>query len=556
MTGNARNSEKEFNFTVTLTNRTDLNGTYGEMAFTDSVATFTLTDGDTKTASGLPAGTTYTVVETEENQDGYTTTKTGDTGTIAGGETAVAAFTNDRTVANGSITLQKLVAGEGADEQKDFSFTITILKTENNNDVTDIEFTGEHGGVTFTAGVATITLKHNGTVTISSLPYGTKYRIEETADAEYQTNATVGEEAVASLPVTGTITSAETISIIFTNTKIPITSVTASKVWSGVDAAQQPTAIQLTLKRQVGEDTATLATVDTAVLTKASNWASVTWDNLPVYVDATAAEKQTYTYSVVETGVYFGELDNGAVPADGWIDPDMYTVTGGTVTTDADTGAKTATITNAPVTVDVPLTKNWSAYNGSGYYWEASFQLEYVDVHVDGTPNYDGATSSYIAVPEVSEKTIHKGQDQEERTFDQLPMYHIYSNGAVYRVKYAVTEKSYSVWTGNDNTGTLILAWDETNGLTTGEDLYTMDPVHDAGDLDITVTSADDSRYYSIIVDNVPDIRTEDETIDISIRKDWDDTESLSNDRYASFKIQRMPIFTWSQNLRVKLTMG
>ena len=547
VTGNARNSEKEFNFTVTLTNRTDLNGTYGEMAFTDSVATFTLTDGDTKTASGLPAGTTYTVVETEENQDGYTTTKTGDTGTIAGGETAVAAFTNDRTVANGSITLQKLVAGEGADEQKDFSFTITILKTENNNDVTDTEFTGEHGGVTFTAGVATITLKHNGTVTISSLPYGTKYRIEETADAEYQSNATVGDEAVASLPVTGTITSAETISIIFTNTKIPITSVTASKVWSGVDAAQQPTAIQLTLKRQVGEDTATLATVDTAVLTKASNWASVTWDNLPVYVDATAAEKQTYTYSVVETGVYFGELDNGAVPADGWIDPDMYTVTGGTVTTDADTGAKTATITNAPVTVDVPLTKNWSAYNGSGYYWEASFQLEYVDVHVDGTPNYDGATSSYIAVPEVSEKTIHKGQDQEERTFDQLPMYHIYSNGAVYRVKYAVTEKSYSVWTGNDNTGTLILAWDETNGLTTGEDLYTMDPVHDAGDLDITVTSADDSRYYSIIVDNVPDIRTEDETIDISIRKDWDDTESLSNDRYASFKIQRMKSLSYRE---------
>ena len=38
--------------------------------FKDGVATFTLKDGASKTATGLPAGTTYEVTEAEANQDG------------------------------------------------------------------------------------------------------------------------------------------------------------------------------------------------------------------------------------------------------------------------------------------------------------------------------------------------------------------------------------------------------------------------------------------------------------------------------------------------------
>lgn len=79
--------EKAFTFKVTLQGGTALNGNYGDMEFVDNVATFTLKHGESKSAAGLPEGTAYTVEES--GNEGYTVTKTGDVGTIAGGETAV-----------------------------------------------------------------------------------------------------------------------------------------------------------------------------------------------------------------------------------------------------------------------------------------------------------------------------------------------------------------------------------------------------------------------------------------------------------------------------------
>lgn len=55
--------------------------------------TFYLKDGETLTIANLPAGVTYTV--TEAAADGYTTTKTGDTGKIES-SVATAAFTNTK----------------------------------------------------------------------------------------------------------------------------------------------------------------------------------------------------------------------------------------------------------------------------------------------------------------------------------------------------------------------------------------------------------------------------------------------------------------------------
>ena len=51
-----------FNFTVTLGDET-IDGTYGEMTFTDGIATFTLKDGETKSATGIPSGISYEVTE-------------------------------------------------------------------------------------------------------------------------------------------------------------------------------------------------------------------------------------------------------------------------------------------------------------------------------------------------------------------------------------------------------------------------------------------------------------------------------------------------------------
>ena len=91
--GDRGDRDAEWNFTVTLDDTT-INGTYGDMTFVDGVAQFVLKHGESKTATDLPAGVTYTVKETEANQNGYATTATGDTGTIEKDTTKTAAFTN------------------------------------------------------------------------------------------------------------------------------------------------------------------------------------------------------------------------------------------------------------------------------------------------------------------------------------------------------------------------------------------------------------------------------------------------------------------------------
>ena len=84
-------TEKDFAFTVTLSD-TSINGTYGEMTFVNGVAHFTLRDGQTKTATGLPVGITYTVVE--EKYENYTTDKVNAQGSIVFGEKAEVKFIN------------------------------------------------------------------------------------------------------------------------------------------------------------------------------------------------------------------------------------------------------------------------------------------------------------------------------------------------------------------------------------------------------------------------------------------------------------------------------
>lgn len=109
VSGNRGDKTKEFHFTVTLSGTSsngefkseEFSGTYGDMTFTNGVATFTLKDGETKTALDLPAGLQYEVVEEEADKDGYTTTSSGDSGTINAGYKATAAFNNHRHHSSG-----------------------------------------------------------------------------------------------------------------------------------------------------------------------------------------------------------------------------------------------------------------------------------------------------------------------------------------------------------------------------------------------------------------------------------------------------------------------
>ena len=111
VTGNLGDKNKYFEFKVTLTGEEDK--TYAEsfavtggsseqnpetIALGGEGTTFYLKDGETITIANLPYGVEYAVTETPVK--GYTTTKTGDTGTI-NAATQTAAFENNND--NGSI---------------------------------------------------------------------------------------------------------------------------------------------------------------------------------------------------------------------------------------------------------------------------------------------------------------------------------------------------------------------------------------------------------------------------------------------------------------------
>lgn len=116
--GNRGETDREFTFTVTLAGESttgakadSVSGTFGGMTFENGVATFMLKHGESITASGLPAGLTYSVEETDANENGYTTSNSGNTGTIPSGDTAKVYFTNTKHEGEAlttSVSVQKV----------------------------------------------------------------------------------------------------------------------------------------------------------------------------------------------------------------------------------------------------------------------------------------------------------------------------------------------------------------------------------------------------------------------------------------------------------------
>ena len=186
------------------------------MTFVNGVATFTLTDGGSKTATGLPNGVGYTVVEADYTNDGYVTTKRGDEGTIVGDDTLTAAFTNTRN-AEGSLTVSKTLSGNDTDSTKDFTFTIKL----------NTALSGTYSGVVFTNGEATITLKGGESKTIEGLPNGTGYTVTE---ADYSAD---GYENSNPNGYTGTIDENTPAVAAFTNTRNTYGNLTVTKTVDG-----------------------------------------------------------------------------------------------------------------------------------------------------------------------------------------------------------------------------------------------------------------------------------------------------------------------------------
>lgn len=163
---------------------------------------------------------TYTVTESDAEVTDYDltvsndkqgTSNDGKTGTVAvtAGEASTITFTNTYTKMEdntGSLTVKKTVSGGGASYNKEFTFTVTLME---NNDPRNGEVT--YGGVTFTNGVATFTLKHNQEKSITGIPAGYTYTVTENADGYTQ--------SITSGSATGTIEEGKPTTVTFNNYK-------------------------------------------------------------------------------------------------------------------------------------------------------------------------------------------------------------------------------------------------------------------------------------------------------------------------------------------------
>jgi hypothetical protein len=219
--GEGGSKSQEFSFTVTLSDKT-ISGTYKDMTFVNGVAEFTLKDGESKEATGLAQGLTYTVTEADYSAEHYATTSTGDTGTIGTGA-SVAAFTNTYTAPTtptGSLTVTKTVAGEGGSKSQEFSFTVTL---------SDKTISGTYKDMTFVNGVAEFTMKDGESKEATGLAQGLTYTVTE-ADysAEHYATTSTGD--------TGTIGTGASVAA-FTNTytapTTPTGSLTVTKTVAG-----------------------------------------------------------------------------------------------------------------------------------------------------------------------------------------------------------------------------------------------------------------------------------------------------------------------------------
>ena len=277
--GDGGDKTKDFHFTVTLSDKT-ISGKFGDMEFTDGVATFTLQHGESKTAENLPANVVYTVTEIEANSEGYTTMSTDAGGTITADGTAVAAFVNtkngggtDPDPQTGDLMVSKTVSGNRGDTSKDFSFTVTLG---------DTSIDGKYGDMTFHDGVAAFTLRHGQSMKASGLPAGIRYTVAESDNAGY---------TVTSSGETGSIMAGETAVALFNNHMSGGDSgnddvdVSVKKVWKLDDGGKAADAVTAVLLRDGKE-------YQRVELNEQNGW-TYTWTGL----------SDKYTWSVSEVNV-------------------------------------------------------------------------------------------------------------------------------------------------------------------------------------------------------------------------------------------------------------
>lgn len=183
VSGNDGDSEQLFDFTLTLSNKTTSYKYIG-----DGVQDKTIQSGDiislahnqSITVVGLPQGTTYSVTEKDYTADGYTVTKSGDSGKIIADEIHNALFINtknrsDTDMETGSLRIAKMVSGDAGEMTRTFDFTLRLSDTAGSYEYIGV---GLQGGMVKNGD--TIQLGHNQSITVVGLPKDTTYTVTET----------------------------------------------------------------------------------------------------------------------------------------------------------------------------------------------------------------------------------------------------------------------------------------------------------------------------------------------------------------------------------------
>lgn len=188
-----------FNFTVSLSD-TSINGDYGEMHFINGVASFSLVNAASKTASGLPVGLTYTVAETEANQNGFTTSAENANGTITEAVISEVLFVNSYTPQESS---SETTSSESATSTETTASSETTTSTEATS-VTESTATSEATTVTESTSVT----EASTTSETTSASEGTT--LSETTTATEATTASESTTATETPTTTDATTSSKT----------------------------------------------------------------------------------------------------------------------------------------------------------------------------------------------------------------------------------------------------------------------------------------------------------------------------------------------------------
>ena len=238
-------SDMAYMFGITLKNSdlSKLSGTklFGDAVFTDGKAEVGVKAGETKTFSGLPGGTTYTI--TEKKYDDFIATSKNATGTLNAGDVKTAEFTNhyqkpktpdnpDTPKEYNGFVLKKNVTGFYQKKQN-YTFDVSFKKLDPDTKYTlsnSAAFTSDNDGY----GYIHVKLGDKESVKFKDLPVGALYKVtEEGGDwaSEYRVTNSASDGDIAQVESINpaekdqslsteweTVDKGEDITVTFTNT--------------------------------------------------------------------------------------------------------------------------------------------------------------------------------------------------------------------------------------------------------------------------------------------------------------------------------------------------